>query len=197
MSFSEIFILRIFRRKRKRRDQEQSTLDAKESLIPDGFNLPRIPPPISLLNAVVSNQELTTFPDHRLQERACSAGMKYSVDEKKQENFEQTIESVKAETQSFDISKHNYALKNFERVNVEKYASNGTILDACRRYGINGSTKPHAEYPVNPMSHIHTSKQNFNSGTNGKQNLASLQNQCVPSAFSFSVNNLFQPNSKI
>ena len=160
------------------------------------FNLPQIPPPLSLLNAVSSNhgKELSAFSiSHHLHEDNHVGGMKHLAEETKANFAHEGIDLMKTEQpyQQLLVANpgHNVSMKNLHDTNVEKLGP--------------GKAGPRSVAVESPLSNGYATPisqsictQILNSGLHGNrtQNLTSLHNHCVPNAFKFNVSNLIHRN---
>ena len=196
----------LFRRKRKRRDQD-SVLGSKGTTDkPLNFNLPQIPPPLPLLNA--STYSLAAHPGSSFS--AIHQEQNYSSDLQKQTTSEKKVGEgvelmpVKAELQrqpgKLLETTHKFASKEPEhsQASMSRMGTNGTIMDACSRYGITGCFSASA---VNGAANDHEtgmplSQHGYNQSLNGNltTHSSSAQGHCVSTAFNFSVSNLIHRN---
>lgn len=165
---------------------------------PTDFNLPQIPPPMSLLNYSQDNRETGKVPTSS--SRLGQSEQK-QVQNKSYRNITRTL-PIKPEAlsqRSVDsFTSHNHintgnrdSPSGFNK--EDKHDVGCGIMDACSRYNISGLIPPTSP-TVNlsnatTMSHVHDSFNSYFSG--GKScSISTPRNHCAPTALNFSVNNL-------
>ena len=195
---------------------------------PPDFNLPQIPPPMSLLNAVQNNQEnrVNSSPGSASSHHSSSqhqhlslgmSGMKQNLNGSGgsgvygQERSGMGTMHVKPEVQQQhsveSIESGNHARSPVTPGTQRSPASlgghgmEGSLVDACSRYGISGSisspTSPDCNASSGYSGMNHQQSHNPYSSGNRSSSLSSYGSHCLPNPFNFSVNNLIQRNHKI
>ena len=215
----------LFRRKRKRRDQT-SLLGNKESVErPPDFNLPQIPPPMSLLNSVQNNH------DGRVVSNSVSASLHHNSSQQHNSSGLSGIKQLQSGRQGVYVQEESglgsmqvkpevqqqHSLDSIENANQSRspvtpgsqrtqaslsgHGMEGSIMDACSRYGLSGSISSPTSPECNASSAyggagLNHQQSQYPSGGRSSS-LSSSYGHCVPNPFNFSVNNLIHRNHKI